>query len=745
MGEGMLARRGWQITGGPALALLTVAAMTAAAPAQARDRLVRNGAELDAAVAAAVPGDTIVLANGAWRGVDIRFDATGTAAKPITLRAQTPGQVVLSGSSTLRIAGRHLVVRDLVFRGGQPLDEAAIVTRIGARWAEDTRLTGIVIAGFSNPDRRKEDHWVALYGRNIRFDHSHIEGKQNAGATFVVVRLPGWPLDNRIRIERNYFGHRPLLGSNTGETIRIGTSEESLSASNSVIERNIFERCDGEVEIVSIKSGGNVIRGNLFLRSQGAVVLRHGNSNLVEANVFMGMGAPNTGGIRVINRDQTVRGNYLEGLTGTNFTAALSVMNGVPNSAINRYHQVVGGEIANNTLIEPAAILFGAGASAERSAAPTGIGLASNLVVAGKTPAPFRIDAPTSGIRFSGNVTDVAAPADAGFTRRSVMLRRAGNGLLYPVDPALAATGAPRNLIKPRRAEVGPQWYRPEASDKVAPVTLKVLPAGSAQALVAAVTSAPDGAVIDLGSGQFELDETLPVRRRLTLTGNRARLSFRANALFEVEEGGSLTLHGLDISGKASPLAAGNAVIRSAPRTMLTNYTIDIADSRFTDLARSPDFDLIATTPGTFAVRIRIAASEISDLSGTVVAATAERGAAGLYPAEEIELERLQLTRVGTIADVLRQGTDESTFGPRVTLADSQISDSGALRLSGVQVTRVAGNRFVNSRGIAVTHSVGEPLTRITGNSFTNTPPPVVTELHFAGPPRAEIRDNQSQ
>ena len=128
--------------------------------------------------------------------------------------------------------------------------------------------------------------------------------------------------------------------SNGGETIRIGTSDESLSASNTIVERNIFEGCDGEVEIVSVKSGGNIVRGNLFLASQGALVLRHGNGNLVERNVFLGKGKANTGGIRVINRDQIVRGNYIEGTRGTSFLSAIAVMNGVPNSKINLYHQV---------------------------------------------------------------------------------------------------------------------------------------------------------------------------------------------------------------------------------------------------------------------------------------------------------------------------------------------------------------------------------------------------------------------
>lgn len=725
--------------------LVVLSALLFCSPLAARDRLARSAGELESAIRASEPGDHVILANGKWPDVDIRLNINGTVDRPITLRAETPGKVVISGTSTLRVAGRHLVVKDLVFRDGRPLGEAAIVTRIADQWAEDTRFTGIVIYSFSNSDRRTEDHWVALYGRNIRFDHSHFEQKQNAGATFVIMRSRGWPLDNRIRIDHNYFGPRPILGSNTGETIRVGTSEESLSASSSVIENNIFERTDGEVEIISIKSGGNVIRSNLFLRAQGAVVLRHGNANVVEGNVFQGMGEENTGGIRVINRDQVVRNNYLEGLSGRNFTAAFSLMNGVPNSAINRYHQVVGGEISNNSLIYPSEILFGAGASAERSAAPEAVILSRNLVVTDSQNAPFRIASSTKGISFDGNVTDVAASQETGFSQKSVRLSRSRNGLLYPVDPSLSETGAPRQLQPQKRAEVGPAWYRPIRDGMAQESSRREITVRSAKSLNAALMSARDGDVFKLESGHFEFDQPLHIRRRITLTGTRAQLTFTSTDLFRIEEGGSLSLRGLDFSGRASPLKSGNAIIRTPVQSMLTNYVVNIEDCRFSDFARAADFDLVATTAGTFAARVRIADSVVSDLSGAVVAASSERGSAGLYPTEVIEMERLTLTRVGTIADVLRQGTDESTFGPRYALKDSQVTDSGVLRLSGAQVVRVNGNKFVRSAGIHVTHSVGEPSTRITQNVFDATPLPNVSELYFEGPARAEISDNRAQ
>ena len=44
-----------------------------------------------------------------------------------------------------------------------------------------------------------------------------------------------------------------------------------------------------------------------------------------------------TGGIRIINENQTVRNNYLYGLTGHRFRGALVIMNGVPNSPRNKW------------------------------------------------------------------------------------------------------------------------------------------------------------------------------------------------------------------------------------------------------------------------------------------------------------------------------------------------------------------------------------------------------------------------
>lgn len=712
-----------------AMGALITYVLLAPVPALAADHLVRDPAAYAAAVKKAAPGDRILLADGEWRDFQIVFTGQGTQAKPITLAAQTPGKVILSGQSNLRIGGAHLVVSGLVFRNGwSPTRELIAFRRDSKTPARNARLTEIVVDNFTNPDRRAEDIWVAIYGADNRVDHSWFAGKGNAGVTLAVIRPKGQPQANRARIDHNYFGPRPPLGSNGGETIRVGTSDESLSESNSVIERNWFEKCDGEVEIVSIKSGANIIRGNMFLESQGAVVLRHGNGNLVERNVFLGKGKPSTGGIRVINRDQIVRDNYLEGVTGTSFLSAIAVMNGVPNSVINRYHQVADARIERNSIIEAARITFGAGADAERSAPPINSWFERNLI------------ANTDGkdiVRFEGAVTGIAL---AGNAKQAVKLERAANGLLYPADPALAGVGAPRDLVVLKRGEAGPAWYPKDAPATAAGREIAV-PA-SEGALAKAVAAASAGDTVRIAAGTHRVTAPIAVAHSLTVSGPReAVIESVASTLFQLLPGGSIVLRGATLSGAASPTVAGNALVRAPQSVSTLNYSVTLENVAVRDLT-APGYDVIATTPATFADTVEIRRSSFATISGAVVAAAAETGSKGLYSAERVEIADNRFADVATIADVARLGTDESTFGPRFILTGNSVSGGGAVRLSGAQWVEIARNRFANATGIEVANSVGAPVVRIADNRFAATPEPRVTNLYKQGKPDVTLTGN---
>lgn len=699
------------------LALATALLWAGAVSAQT-STLVATPAEYQQALSGVRPGDTIVLKDGVWRDFQILFEGEGLAGQPITLTAETPGGVVLSGQSNLRLAGRHLLVSNLVFRGGwSPTGEVVSFRRSKEHRALDSRVTGLVIDGYNKPDRATSDNWVALYGRDNRFDHNHLTGKTNVGTTLVVVRDEQQGLDNRHRIDHNYFGPRPNLGSNGGETMRVGTSADSLSASHTVVENNWFEGADGEVEIVSNKSGGNTYRGNVFYHSRGSMVLRHGDGNLVENNVFMGGGKPHTGGIRVINRNQTVRNNYMEGITGDGFTAALSVMHGVPDSPINRYHQVVGAVIENNTIIDARSLFLGAGMDAERSAPPIDSRFSHNLIVNPDGREPMRRLGDLSGVAFTDNVQS-----------RDVALVRGASGLLVPETPQGA--GASPDLVMIPRAETGVAWYPKDVQAVRLDQGVEIAVDPTEGALAAAVAVARPGDVLVLAPGRYAVDRTLTVGAPLTVRGSgqgQVEIAFSRPSLFEVAKGGSLKLAGLTVSGADAPDETGNAVIRVAPGSSAANFDLVLEDVEVRDLTVNRGFNLIALGKGVMADRVLLRDVRVENITGSVISAAAETDDRGTYNAELVQIEGGAFRRIGgSLVDLYRGGTDESTFGPRLVIRGASLDRVGSanqpsILMRGVQHAELVDNILTDSGAVRFSHRVGEPVLAVAGNRLIRT------------------------
>ena len=557
--------------------------------------------------------------------------------------------------------------------------------------------------------------------------------------------------ENYHRIDHNYFGPRPVLGSNGGETLRIGTSHYSLSNSFTLVENNYFDRCDGEVEIVSVKAGGNLLRGNLFYESRGTLTLRHGNDNVIEENIFLGNGVDHTGGIRVINKRQTIRNNYLQGLTGYRFGGGLVVMNGVPNSPINRYHQVDGAVIENNSLIEVAHIQLAAGSDAERSAVPINSKFSNNLVFNKNGRDAFTLYDDVSGIQFEANALNAVdnPQISDGFTNQAVELEAAANGLLYP----LAAVGAKRDIVVLDKQLVGPAWYPKAVASARFDTgrTIDIEPV--AGALEQAVADAQAGDIIRLAPGDYLASKVLQVNVPVTLVGdNQAQIQFERSTLFELGDGGSLKLSGLNVSGKSSPDNVGNSVIRTSPYSMLVNYQVMVENSQFTDLDVNRHFNFLNAAKSTMADSIDIVNSQFMNVSGAILGLNKEADDYGIFNADYVSITGSHFENVqGSLANLYRGGTDESTFGPHFLLTGSELKNVGAgsknkfrssIYLHGVQVTQIESNDFSDSPAIKIEHTVGEPVTRVAENTFAGTPAPTVAELHSDKDNTAVITDN---
>jgi Chondroitinase B/Glycosyl hydrolases family 31 TIM-barrel domain len=325
------------------LAILAPLAFLAVKTSAAEAR-IDSPARIAPAARDAKPGDEIVLADGKYADADITLAAKGTAEKPITLRAQTPGKVELAGKSKLLIDGDHLVVSGFFFSDS---DSDEDVVRIKG---ENNRLTESAIIA-----PRRGGKWIHFLqpGRHNRVDHCYVEGHAPQDVRLQVEVDEKVP--NEHQIDHNHFAHRPPLGKNGGETFRIGYSYQSMFVSRTLVEHNLFTQCDGELEIISNKSCENVYRDNTFRDCSGTLTLRHGNRCTVENNFFFGNTAADpkkpTGGVRVIGEDHKIVGNYFERTSGIN-GAVINLTAGIPNSELKGYWQIKKCLVAGNAFAD---------------------------------------------------------------------------------------------------------------------------------------------------------------------------------------------------------------------------------------------------------------------------------------------------------------------------------------------------------------------------------------------------------
>jgi len=362
--------------------LITILVLVIINPISASEYYIKNASDLNQI--SLKPGDVVIMKNGIWRDEQLQFSGKGKKKEPITLKAETGGKVVLTGSSALRISGVYLVIDGLLFKDGHLSSGDVIEFRTGSdELAYNCRLTKTKIINYNPADKDTEYKWVSIYGKNNRVDHCHFEGKTHNG-TLLVIWLDNNP--NYNRIDHNYFGRRPELGYNGGEIIRIGDSDHSMYDSYSIVEYNLFEDCQGEIEILSNKSCRNIYRNNTFRNCFGALTLRHGNDCEIYNNFFFGADNNKGGGIRIFGENHKVYNNYLQDISGDGYRAAISLSNGILNSPPNGYHQVINAQVVNNTIVNSRhPIVIGADRS-EKITEPPKDCYISNNVIAVYTP-----------------------------------------------------------------------------------------------------------------------------------------------------------------------------------------------------------------------------------------------------------------------------------------------------------------------------------------------------------------------
>ena len=663
--------------------------------------VVKNIDELNAANKKAQPGDVIVLQNGEWKNVTIKLDCNGTKEKPITFKSQTAGKVLITGNSKLKIGGNYIVVDGFYFTNGYAGDDAVITYRIDSKQlANNCEVTNTVINDFNNPKRMDENYWVAFYGKNNRLDRCSFIDKKNMGVLLAVILDDERSRENFHSITYNYFGRRPPLASNGGEIIRVGVSQHCQFNSNTHIGYNFFEHCDGETEVISIKSCANEVEGNVFKECQGSVVLRHGDNNLVAGNYFLGNDKPATGGVRVINKGQAAVMNIFYKCRGVDFRSPLAIMNGIPNSPAHRYVQVTDAEILNNSFYECSPISLCEGSDAERTLPPDVVVIAENTFYNTRDSIIYKVYDDIKGIKFGDNKVspNVSQALVDGFIKTNLPKQKI---LSEKEMDAIGHPSIDNIALKEKETlhECGAKWFvkHPVAIEKKMAWANCINAAQVYQAL-----DKNEPMIIKLTGEEYSLTRPFSITKKVLFTSDKKSIiKFNTGnflSVFMISGKGNLELRNLSIDGKD---VKASHFISSDSSGYSDHYNVSIINCMIKNLDQAKGCkNFFYAYKSMIADSIIIRNNSFTDNNCNFFIMNEEKEDKGYYNAEKIFIGHNSfISQTGSLLDVYRGGNDESTLGPNLSFSHNKLSKCNGndplIRLTGVQVSNIFSNSFL--------------------------------------------------
>ena len=730
--------------------------------------LVNDKNELENAITKAKAGNDIVLKDGVWKDVEIEFRGSGTEDNPITLRAETPGKVTIEGKSSIKFGGKFLIVKDLHFKNGYSPSNAVINFRINKEEiANNCKVTNCVIEDFNKPKRDKGDLWVNFWGRHNELSNSYIAGKTNRGPT-VRVNIAGIEsINNYHQIVNNHFGPRPVKGGPSGETIQLGDSYTSMSPSHTMVANNLFEECNGEVEVISSKTNFNIFKNNVFYKSEGSLVTRHGNYVTIDGNYFIGDPEnENIGGIRLINTGHWVVNNYFFNLKGKSFRSPLAVMNGIPKSPLNRYNQVTDVVVAYNTYVNcDSPWQFGVGTniaqaavlpkSEIRSARPIRTTVANNVIYNEKGNESIVIEHDKAdGVLFKNNIIHNQGVKfkdfNGGIIEASLELKKISDNIILPtgipseveayngfdfntiendlfgasrkdsksIGAVLGVDVANPNILD--KSKYGTTWFSNEVEAKK-PVTHTVT---KAEELQTKINQASNGDIIALAKGIYTLKTSLVINKTLTIQSQekaKAQLVFSGEGntpLFSLQPKGKLTVNNLILKGNNA-----NYAFASLKENMSNHFGLTVLNSEISDFNY-----VLKAYKESFAERVTFENTSISNCENGIELSE-ETNDKGDYNTEYLTINNCNFNNVNAnVIDYYRGGYDESTIGGNLLVSNSTFTNCGAkeknkilLNHRGIVNVNITKNTFKNNKVQFVSILWGAKNNVESENSLTNS------------------------
>ena len=304
-------------------------------------------------------GATVLLDDGVYKNISITISNKATIGNRLFIKAKNPGKVIISGKSKINITGEYITLANLVFKDGGQKSSIQLKGR-------GNRLTGCDISFNAS------DGPVLMIGmKNNRIDHCNFHDFNKSERW--IQKDSGSKSADYILFDHNIIQNRPKGADSNGyETIQLRNDDNQIS-SKSIIMNNFFEKCDGELEMISVKSSENIIYKNTIQNVAATITLRHGRGSIIACNKFLQNKVKNSGGLRITGADQLIYQNLFKEVD----TVAMSIINGANTKP--SYQQVKNLRIIKNILINNDCDIE-LGNPSKGKLVPTGVEIRENII-----------------------------------------------------------------------------------------------------------------------------------------------------------------------------------------------------------------------------------------------------------------------------------------------------------------------------------------------------------------------------
>ncbi|TYK64498.1 hypothetical protein CWS31_015440 [Colwellia echini] len=378
-------------------------------------------------LASAKAGDEIIV-TGSADEISIK---NLNFSSPVLVRAATIGGTTLT--SIALTSTNNIIFSGFVYG---PNEDASTLFKI-----VDSTNIGILRSVFDHKDVTTGQNSIIMAGPSqfieIAYNTfrdknvTHREGGKNTGSFIKYQYETGAGMTKDTHVHHNYFKNIPAYvatgntvpeGDSDREAIVMGIADSQDEVTNNLVEYNLFDNCDGENEIITVKTSGNEFSNNTFINSMGSLSFRLGHDNVAHSNQFYGSGDSavwtdenyQTGGIRVYGADHVIYNNYMEGLSGDSWRLPLLLDNGDQSDTLgNDSHQnVTGANVYGNTIVNSNGGVHIGRADSKYGNSPTNNTITDNTVVSSQGLL-FENDANSSTNNWSGNKVYATGSATA--------------------------------------------------------------------------------------------------------------------------------------------------------------------------------------------------------------------------------------------------------------------------------------------------------------------------------------------